>query len=388
MTQSIIIIGAGPVGLSFARSLIDTDIKVTIIERQSEESLVDPQWDGREIALTHFSVKLMQENGSWGRLPDEGVSYIERAEVLDGASPYRLSFDRHEANKETLGYLVPNHLIRKAIYQEVLDLPNVQIVYATSVEKITTTKACGTVVLSNGDTLSADLIVASDSRFSETRRKMGIPAKMKDFGRTVIVAKVEHERSNQRMAFECFQYGRTMAVLPLKAHESSIVITMASDQAEAISSLSDKAFNQDLQKHFNNRFGQMQVTTKRISYPLVGVYAERFYANRFAVIGDAAVGMHPVTAHGFNLGLRGQNFLYKEVKAAWTQGRDIGTYRVLTAYNANHQRVTRPLYYGTNGIVDVFTSETLPAKILRKALLRIGSNFSPLKRKIIDQLTI
>ena len=387
MTQSIIIIGAGPVGLSFARSLIDTNIKVTLVERQSEAALAEPQWDGREIALTHFSVKLMEENGSWGRLPDDGVSYIERAEVLDGTSPYQLSFDRQEANKDTLGYLVPNHLIRKAIYEEVLSLPNVDIMYDVSVEKITTTKVCGTVVLSNGETLSADLIVASDSRFSDTRRKMGIPAKMKDFGRTVIVSKVEHEKSNQKTALECFQYGRTMAVLPLKQHESSVVITMASDQAEDILGMSDEAFSQDLEKHLNSRFGDMKVKTKRIAYPLVGVHAERFYANRFAVIGDAAVGMHPVTAHGFNLGLRGQDILHKEIKAAWAKDRDIGAYRVLTTYNTKHQRVTRPLYYGTNGIVDVFTSETLPAKVLRKALLRIGSNFSPLKRKIIDQLT-
>lgn len=387
MAQSIIIIGAGPAGLSFARSLMDTDIDVTIIEKQVKESLANPEWDGREIALTHHSVKLMQENGSWDRLPEGGISYIERAEVLDGESPYRLSFDHQEADTDTLGYLVPNDLIRKAIYEEVLTLPNVNIITDVSVEKVITNKECGTVTLSNGDVLSADLIVASDSRFSETRRKMGIPAKMKDFGRTVIVSKVEHDYSNNKTAFECFQYGRTMAVLPLNEHESSIVITIASDKAQAILDMSDDQFNQDTQTHLNNRFGSMRVKTKRITYPLVGVHAERFYANRFAIIGDAAVGMHPVTAHGFNLGLRGQEFLYQEIQKACSQGDDIGSYRVVTAYSRRHQRVTRPLYYGTNGIVQIFTNETLPAKLLRKALLRVGSNFAPLKRKIINQLT-
>jgi len=387
MTQSIIIIGAGPVGLSFARSLSDTNIQVTVVDRQSKGALKEPQWDGREIALTHFSVKLMKENGSWQRLPYDGVSYIESAKVLDGTSSYQLSFDRQEANKDTLGYLVPNYLIRKAIYEEVLSLPNVDILYDESVEKISTTKTSGTIVLSNGETLLADLIVASDSRFSDSRRKMGIAAKMKDFGRTAIVSKIEHEKSNQKTALECFQYGRTMAVLPLKEHESSVVITMTSDRAEAILAMSDEAFNHDLEKQLNSRFGDIKVNTKRIAYPLIGVHAERFYANRFAVIGDAAVGMHPVTAHGFNLGLRGEDTLHKEIKGAWAKGRDIGGRQVLKAYNAKHQRVTRPLYYGTNGIVDMFTCETLPAKVLRKALLRVGNHFSPLKRKIIDQLT-
>ena len=116
----------------------------------------------------------------------------------------------------------------------------------------------------------------------------------------------------KKTAFECFQYGRTMAVLPLKKHESSIVITIGSDKVQNILNMSDDEFNQDMESHLKGRFGQMHVKTKRIDYPLVGIYADRFYVNRFAVIGDAAVGMQPVTAQGFNLGLRGQDFLYEE----------------------------------------------------------------------------
>ena len=387
MSQSIIIIGAGPAGLSFARSLADTDIKVTLVERLPKTVLANPEWDGREIALTHLSVKLMQQNGSWERLPEDGVSWIKQAKVLDGTSPYTLFFDHHEANKDALGYLVPNHLIRKAIYEEVSTLENVNIIDEVSVENLGTDDTHGWVKLSNGETLTADLLVSADSRFSESRRKMGIGAKMKDFGRTVIVCKVIHEVSNESTAFECFQYGRTMAVLPLKAHESSIVITISSEKAQAILDMDDETFNADMEQHFAGRFGKMQVQTKRIPYPLVGVHADRFYGRRYALVGDAAVGMHPVTAHGFNLGLRGQNYLAEEIKKAWSQGQDIGSDWVVKNYSRKHQFYTRPLYYGTNGIVEVFTSETAPAKILRKALLRLGNNIAPLKKKIMDQLT-
>ena len=57
MKKSIVVIGAGPAGLSFASSLADTGLDVLIVERQSDEELADPPLDGRDIALTHFSTK-------------------------------------------------------------------------------------------------------------------------------------------------------------------------------------------------------------------------------------------------------------------------------------------------------------------------------------------
>ena len=63
----------------------------------------------------------------------------------------------------------------------------------------------------------------------------------------------------------------------------------------------------DMRRRFGNRFGDMQLVSTGHTYPLVGVYVRHFIAPRFAPIGNAAAGMHPVTAHGFHLGLRGSD---------------------------------------------------------------------------------
>jgi len=39
MTYDIIIVGAGPAGLSFARSLASTGLRIALIEKQTEEQL-------------------------------------------------------------------------------------------------------------------------------------------------------------------------------------------------------------------------------------------------------------------------------------------------------------------------------------------------------------
>jgi 2-polyprenyl-6-methoxyphenol hydroxylase-like FAD-dependent oxidoreductase len=133
--------------------------------------------------------------------------------------------------------------------------------------------------------------------------------------------------------------------------------------------------------------GNLRLIGARFAYPLVGVHAMRFHASRFALIGDAAVGMHPVTAHGFNLGLGGAEMLAEEIAYATTRGSDIAATRVLNRYQARHMRRTMPIYHGTNKIVRLFTDDRLPAKLARQAVLRLANNLPPLKLAIQHLLT-
>ena len=44
--SDIIIVGAGPAGLAFARFFKGTDLKLTLIEKSALSSLQDPAYDG------------------------------------------------------------------------------------------------------------------------------------------------------------------------------------------------------------------------------------------------------------------------------------------------------------------------------------------------------
>ena len=383
----VVIIGAGPAGLSFACSLAEKKIRVLIVERSSIDSISNPQPDGREIAITHQSRKILYELGVWSLIDGDEVSLLKEAKVYSGSSNSLLDFDAKKSSIEALGYLVPNYLIRKGLYERVLQANNVDIVSDISVEDINTNNAGAEVALSDGKNVKSSLVVAADSRFSEIRRKMGIPSLMKDFSKVMIVTRMEHEKDHNHVALECFNYGHTLALLPLNGNVSSVVLTVSADNAKEILSLSETKFNEMVTEGFKQKLGQMKQIGERYSYPLIGVYAQKFKAKRFALVGDAAVGMHPVTAHGFNLGLKGQDLLSFAVKRAFDHGLDIGSDEVLNDYERKHINFSRLMYFGTNGVVALFTNDTFVAKRIRKLVLKFANRFPPVKSLITSHLT-
>jgi ubiquinone biosynthesis UbiH/UbiF/VisC/COQ6 family hydroxylase len=357
-------------------------LNVVLVEKQSQQQLANPANDGREIALTHLSRELMQAHGSWQRLNPEVISPLKSAHVIDGESPYTLNFDTPEQEVDALGFLISNYHIRKAIYEEVASRGDITVIDGVEVVQVETNDEQAQLQLNTGKTITAQLLIAADSRFSSTRQKMGLSADMHDFGRSAILCEMTHEQAHNHTALECFLYGGTLAVLPMNGNHCSVVITVESSQAKELLEMDEVAFNSEVEKRLGSRLGAMKQTGERHHYPLVGVHSNRFYSQRFALVGDAAVGMHPVTAHGFNLGLSGQDLLAKEIKAALDKGKDFWSEPVLARYQRQHMPNTRVLYHGTNHVVGIFTDDRLPAKLLRKAMLRISNHIPPFKLAI------
>lgn len=391
LQNDILVVGAGPAGLSFAAELAGSGLKVTLVERSPLEVLQNPPYDGREIALTHFTREIMQRLGIWRLIPENEIYPLRDAKVLNGQSDYQLHFPQPtEARGEPadcLGYLISNHNIRKAAYEVVSKLDNVTILAGTGVKEVKTSSDEAQVILENGEVLAGKLLLAADSRFSQTRRQLGISSDMHDYSRTMFVCRMRHTLSNQHTAYECFHYGRTIALLPLEEYLTNTVITVDSDKAETIRNLSPEELAATVREQLKGRLGDMELVSTIHNYPLVGMIAQRFYGTRSALIGDAAVGMHPVTAHGFNLGLSSADILAKLVLEVEQRGQDIGASSLLEKYSSKHMLHAQPIYHGTNMLLKLFTNETAPAKLLRGLVLRASNNFPPLKKLITKQLT-
>ena len=382
----IAVVGAGPTGIAFACGFVGTNIKVAIIDKLPREVIANPKIDGREIALTHHSVKILKKLKVWRYISNKSISVIKEARVLDGDSKYFLNFDHQEIQKDCLGYLIPNHIIRKNLYKRLKNFPNITFINKTECLSVNINSQYALITLSNGEKIKTSLVVAADSRFSKMRSKMGISAFTRDFNKNMIVCRMKHEKPHKNIAYEFFRYNQTQATLPYIKNQSGIVTTATKDLASILMKMDKKKFNKEMEGRFNSFFGKMKLLGKRYSYPMVTTYTKKFISHRFAVIGDAAVGMHPVTAHGFNLGLKGLDILIDEIKTAVKNKSDIGLTDILKNYQYKLHRVAAPVYLATNSIINLYTSNILPAKLTRQFILRFVNTIKPVKQTFLNIL--
>lgn len=367
--DNIIIVGAGPAGLALARSLADAPVRITMLEYQPEGTIADPAPDGREIALTLRSERILRDLSVWPLIPQEEIHPLRGARVRDGGSSYAMAIDPTGQDSDYLGNLVPNHAIRRALYQSVsgqerLDLQTEQRVIAAAV-----TRDGVEVRLSSGETLRGAMVVAADSRFSAVRGMLGIGARIQKTGRTMICMRVRHPGDPLGgKALEWFDRGRTVALLPLGAGLTSFVLTLPDAKAAEFLTWPDACRQSYAKAILAGELGDIEAMEQPFAYPLTMTFSERFVRPRAALVGDAAVGMHPVTAHGFNFGLTG----------AWELGRvlhdGMPRYARLVRYAVERQMATLPLYEATRHLVGLYTDGTPLAGPVRKAVLRVGAS--------------
>jgi 2-octaprenyl-3-methyl-6-methoxy-1,4-benzoquinol hydroxylase/2-octaprenylphenol hydroxylase len=237
-----------------------------------------------------------------------------------------------------------------------------------------------TLVLEDGTSLSARLVIAADGADSAMRGMVGIAARDRDYAQRAIVAHVATERPHQSTAWQRFLPGATLAFLPLADGRSSVVWSLPEAQAARLLALDDPAFCNELGAAFDFRLGRVAATTPRAAFPLRLRLAERYLAPRFALIGDAAHVVHPLAGQGVNLGLRDACALAAVLTAARAAKRDFAAEYTLRQFERSRRSDNALSAHAFDAIQRAFASEAMSVAALRGAALALVDRIAPLKR--------
>ena len=375
----VLIIGGGLAGMTLACALGGAGVSVALVELSEPAQLTDRTFDGRTTAIAAASKTLLEGIDVWTKMAD-GAEPILDIRVSDGHSPLFLHYDHRQVGNVPLGYIAENIVIRRALLDRIASISTVVLLTGERVVELDRNAALARATMASGDTLCARVAVATDGRASPTRIGAGIKVTDWRYGQRAIVCTVTHEHDHRGVAQEHFLPAGPFAILPMTGRRSSIVWTERADLAAPLLALNDNDFLAELQHRFGDYLGALEIVGPRFSYPLGLLHAERYVADRLALAGDAAHGMHPIAGQGLNIGWRDVAALAEVVVDALRLGMDPGSVATLERYERWRRFDTAAMLAATDVLNRLFSNDIAPVKLARDAGLAMVNQLPPLKR--------
>jgi 2-octaprenyl-6-methoxyphenol hydroxylase len=388
----IVIVGGGMVGTCLALALEPLGLRIALVEAVAREDSYQPSFDDRSTALSRSSQRMFEAMGLWPEVVAASTP-INSIHVSDRG---RFGFSHIEAAEqhvEALGYVVINRVLGEVLGKALSRLDRGEVLCPariTGVQPLNGHVVAGVDGKDGFRNLECSLLVASDGAKSTVRDLIGIRSSRIDYRQSAVIGNLLPEIPMANRAFERFTDSGPLALLPITDGRAAFIWSLPEEEAAEVMQLADAPFTERLQATFGHRLGTFDNVGRRASYRLEMTRAARLTSRRCVLVGNAANGLHPVAAQGFNLGMRDVAALCDCIADEFRAGGDaatIGDKRVLDAYSdwrrRDHLKVTR----FTDGLVRLFGSERFPVRAMR-TLGMLGFDLVPGVRTLFARHTM
>ena len=387
--SNILIVGGGLSGPILALALAQAGLKVTVIDTLEQKVRKNAAFDGRSYAVALTSQRLLSGTGVWDVVADHSQPILE-IKVTDGRagegpSPFFMHFDHAEIEEGPMGYMVQDRFLRRALLDAMNRTNGVTHISGQTVTNQVVTSSGANVTLSSGKVVHGALIVGADGRSSGTASRAGIKRSGWGYDQTALVCAIAHEKPHHGIAHQFFMPPGPLAILPLPGNVSSIVWSETAKNAAAFSALSDNEYVTMLRPRFGDFLGEINLAGKRFTYPLSLSLALNLGADRVALIGDAAHGVHPIAGQGLNAGMRDIAALAEVIIDATRRGEDIGSPNVLGRYEQWRRFDNTTLAIATDTFNRLFSNDNAGLRGLRDIGMGIVNAIPGLRRSFIRE---
>ena len=386
----IVIAGGGMIGTCLALALAPLGLRVAVIEAVPRGAEEQPSFDERSTALSRSSQRMFEAMGLWPAVVSASTP-ITHIHVSDKGRFGFAHIDAAEQNVEALGYVVINRVLGRVLQDALAAAHTVEFLCPARIAAIEQHDDYVDVKVEEQAArrqLSCRLLVAADGANSATRDMLGIGASRIDYGQWAVIGNLLPEKTPANRAFERFTEEGPIAVLPVADQRAAFVWVQDPGQAKMRLAQADSEFTADFQAAFGYRLGRFSKVGKRAAYPLALTKTHALHARRGAVVGNAAHGLHPIAAQGFNLGLRDVAALCDCIADEIAAGRaDPGRATVLENYAEWRASDQRKLVRFTDSLVHLFADDSIPVRVLRDVGM-LGFDLIPGVRRLFARHTM
>lgn len=392
----VVIAGAGYAGISMALALKNAlpDFKVAIVDPRDPRL---PSKDQRSSAIAASGRNLFSALGLWEEMVTAAQPINEMivtdSETGDAVRPVFLTFEGPGETGDPdasapFAHMVPNQVMVRAL-AKAGDRQGLHFFTPDRVSHFSNGETFQELTLDSGRTIRARLLVAADGVRSALRELSGIKTVGWKYGQSAIVCTIGHTEPHHGKAWEHFLPAGPFAILPLPAegdlHRSSLVWTETDSDAQRLVRGDEFTFLMELERRIGHELGTLSILSPRQCFPLGLMVARDFVRPRFALLGDAAHGIHPIAGQGLNLGLRDVAALSETIVDAARLGLDIGAEDVLKNYERWRRADTVQMAATTDILNRLFSNNLPPIRLARTIGLGLVDRMPGLKRRFIGE---
>jgi 2-octaprenyl-6-methoxyphenol hydroxylase len=352
----LLILGGGLVGSALAVALDAHGISSIVIDPADPDAILAASHDGRASAIAAAPLRMLQAIGLADDLAGKGCP-IESIRVSDGLKPGKLDFDP-QVGEGALGTMFENRDLRRALMAAAQRAPLADVRMKTRALSVERDAHGVTATLDSGETVRAQLLIGAEGRASPTRDAALLRVARWNYDHSAIVTSLHHEHSHENTAFEIFYPQGPFAILPLRddanGHRSAIVWSVKRSEEAGMMKLSERGFLAEASKKMGGFLGKLGPLGPRFSYPLGFHHAAKITAERLALVGDAAHGIHPIAGQGVNVGFRDVAALVEVLVEGKRLGLDMGDPALLSRYERWRSLDTMMVSIATDALTHLF----------------------------------
>ena len=358
-TFDVCIRGGGVVGHTLALLLARERLRVALVARPPLAHGADV----RAYALNSASREMLQALRVW---PEADFATPVREMQVWGDRGGYVNFTADSARQEALAWIVDVHALEQQLAQAVRYQPQIERVQAPA---------------------KAALTVVCEGQRSRSRDEFGARWTVKPYPQKAIAARLESDQPHQGVARQWFANGDIVALLPLSGaagNSVALVWSLSIERAGEIENLPPQAFCAALQAVCGEQAGQLRLTSERASWPLALSKADHWVGEGWALAGDAAHTVHPLSGQGLNLGLADAACLAR-VLAQREYWRGLGEEKLLRRYERARKADVAAMGAVTDGLHGLFAQTDDRWQMLRNWGMNGFGRSSLLKRWVTRQ---
>ena len=371
------IVGGGLVGACLAVGLARAGHRVAVIEAVERQASDRPSYDDRTLVINLASLNILGNldllPASLERMP------LRHIEVTRAGGLGHLRLTARDFEREQFGAVIVARELGNVLLEALEHHERIELFCPERLQAFQADSNGVDIALESGRSLTARLLVGADGNASRVRELAGLHCQRHDYDEAAMIFNVRPDHAPPATAWERFTSRGPLALLPQPGGRLGVVWIDQSKRIAAAMTAADDVLLKRLHAHFGAALGTFSDPGKRARYPLVRQRTPWPVGHRLVVVGNAANAVHPVSAQGFNLGLRDVGGLVDALGDANDRGMNERLVHYARARQADQDATVRY----TDTLARAFTNPSVLARMAGGLGLAAHAGLPGLRRRLV-----